>query len=248
MLSQIGSFKFHIDSYVCDFTGKATLPVLANFMFETASRHAQERGFGFDEISKDNVAWVLSRLSIEIRKYPEHEEDVIVETYVEDVSRFFTQRCFRIINLENKVIVYARSIWAAIDRVTRRPVDILVWRPDLVGYAAKEEVCPIDRMEKIHLVASLESIMGYTVRYSDIDINKHLNSMKYIEHVVNVFDISMFKEKKIGKFEIVYLAEGMYGDKLKLYCNSLSEKEFIIDTKRGEESICRSRVIWSKNN
>jgi hypothetical protein len=68
--------------------------------------------------------------------------------------------------------------------------------------------------------------------------------MKYIEHIINIFDISMFKESKIKKFEIVYLAEGMYGDKLKLYCKDLSENMFIIDTKRGDDSICRSRVIW----
>jgi|GEM_PF-5589784 len=30
MLPKVGSFKFHIESYVCDFTGKATLPVRGN--------------------------------------------------------------------------------------------------------------------------------------------------------------------------------------------------------------------------
>jgi len=86
--------------------------------------------------------------------------------------------------------------------------------------------------------------MGYTVRYSDIDINKHMNSVKYIEHAVNIFDLDIFKEKIIHKFEIVFLVEGMFGDKLKLYVQNLSENEYIIDTKKGEESICRSRFIW----
>ena len=246
MLSQTGSFKFHIESYVCDFAEKATLHVMSTYLFDAASIHAEQRGFGYKDISKDNVAWVLSRLSISLTEYPGQNEDLTVETWVEEVTRFFTQRCFRFINFESRTIGYARSIWAAIDMVTRRPIDIPKWRPDLSDYITQEIECPIEKMEKIHSVEGIEPVMGYTVRYSDIDINKHLSSMKYIEHVVNVFDLQMFKDNFIRKFEIVFLAEGMYGDKLKLCRNEISENEFIIDTKRGEESICRSRVIWEK--
>ncbi|MDR0836251.1 MAG: acyl-[acyl-carrier-protein] thioesterase [Tannerella sp.] len=246
MLSKTGSFKFHIESYVCDFTGKATLPVMTSFILDTASIHAHQRGFGFEEISKDNVAWVLSRLSIEIYKYPVSNQDIRIETWIENVGKFFTQRCFRFIDDDEKTLGYARSIWAAIDMVTRRPIDIQKWRPDMLDYIVSDNECPIEKMEKIHPVTEGESVMGYTVRYSDIDINKHLNSMKYIEHVVNVFDLQMFKDNSIKRFEIVFLAEGMYGDKLKLYRHDVSEKEFIIDTQRGEESISRSRVVWER--
>ncbi|MDR1682881.1 MAG: acyl-[acyl-carrier-protein] thioesterase [Candidatus Symbiothrix sp.] len=246
MLSKTGSFQFHIESYVCDFTEKATLPVIGNFLLDAASIHAQERGFGFEQISKDNVAWVLSRLSIEIREYPGHDQYLTVETWVENVSRFFTQRCFCFINQENKVIGYARTIWAAIDIHSRRPVDILTWRPDLADYIVpeSEKQCLIEKMSKIPPVENVEPTMGYTVRYSDIDINKHTNSVKYIEHIINTFDLSFFKEKFIQKFEMVYLAEGMFGDKVKLYKQQTAENEFIIDTKRGDESLCRSRIIW----
>ncbi|MDR0681894.1 MAG: acyl-[acyl-carrier-protein] thioesterase [Dysgonamonadaceae bacterium] len=244
MFPKVGSFKFHIESYVCDFTGKATLPVVSNFILQAATIHAHERGFGYNNILKDNVAWVLSRLSIEMSEYPEHDEDLTVETWVENVTRFFTQRCFCFINKNKRIIGYARTIWAAIDIETRRPVDIPVWRPDLQDYIEQEKRCPIEKLAKIPSVNGLESSMGYSVRYSDIDINKHMNSVKYMEHIVNTFDLNIFKEKFIHKFEIVYLAEGTFGDKLKLYKQSVSENEYIIDTKKGEESICRSRIIW----
>ncbi|MDR1782741.1 MAG: acyl-[acyl-carrier-protein] thioesterase [Dysgonamonadaceae bacterium] len=244
MLPKIGSFPFHVESYVCDFTGRATLPVMSSFILDAASIHAQKRGFGFEEISKDNVAWVLSRLSIQIDRYPVSNDSIKVETWIENVGRFFTQRCFRFIDDKDETLGYALSIWAAIDIVTRRPVDIPSWRPDLLQYIEENRECPIQKMEKIHPVEGIEPVMGYTVRYSDIDINRHMNSMKYIEHVVNVFDLQMFKEKEIRKFEIVYLQEGAFGEKLKLYRSDLSENEVVIDTKRGEESVCRSRITW----
>lgn len=245
MLTKIGSYKFHIESYVCDFTGKATLPIIGNFILQAATIHASERKFGYDEMSEGNAAWVLSRLSIQMDEYPKHDQYITVETWVEDVSRFFTQRCFRFLDKNEKVIGYARSIWAAIDMQTRKPIDIPSWRPDLKEYIDAEKECPIEKLNKIPVVNTTDSISGYTVRYSDIDINKHMNSIKYIEHIINVFDLDMFKNKMIRKFEIVYLAEGSFGQKLKLFQSQPSEKEYIIDTKREEESICRSRIIWS---
>ena len=244
MLPKVGSFKFHIESYVCDFKGKATLPVMGTFILQAATIHAQQRGFGYESIVKDNVAWVLSRLSIEISEYPGHDEDLTVETWVEDVTRLFTQRCFKFINKGGNTIGYARTIWAAIDMKTRRPIDIPAWRPDIADYVDDTKKCPVEKPLKIPAVENIEPSMGYSVRYSDIDINRHMNSIKYIEHTLNVFDLEIFKEFNIRKFEIVYLSEGNFGNKLKLYKEEISLNEYLIDTKKDGESICRVRIIW----
>mgnify|MGYP002732330082 CR=1 FL=1 len=167
MKEKTGSFRFHIESYVCDFMGKATLPVLGNFMLQAATIHAQERGFGFDDLQKDNAAWVLSRISIRIEEYPNHDETITVETWVEDVSRSFTQRCFSFIDSQGRVFGDARSIWAAIDIRTRRPMDIPSWRPDLADYIVPDKVCLAEKPAKIPAVLGVEASMGYTVRYSD---------------------------------------------------------------------------------
>jgi acyl-ACP thioesterase len=243
-LNKTGSFLFHVESYVCDFTEKATLPVIGNFILDAASIHAQQRGFGYEQISKDGVAWVLSRLSITIDQYPAQNQDFSVETWVEGVSRFFTHRCFRFIGEHGNTLGYARSIWAAIDIHTRRPIDIPSWRPDMLAFIASENPCPVPPMDKIPPVDGAEPTIGYTVRYSDIDINKHMNSVKYIEHALNVFDLNVFKEKIIHKFEIVYLAEANFGDKLKVYKQNHSENGSLIDTKKADDSICRIRITW----
>jgi acyl-ACP thioesterase len=244
MLNKLGSFKFHIKSYTCDFTEKATLSGIGGYILDVASRHAEKRGFGYGEILKDNVAWVLSRLSIKMDSYPDFNRTIRIETWIEGVERFFTQRCFCVYDENETVLGHARSIWAAIDIGTRRPIDIVSWRPDLVEYVMPEKVCPIDKFSKIPAIEGIEPSMGYSVRYSDIDINKHMNSIKYLEHIVNSFDLEIFRDNLIRRFDIVYLAEGIFGDKLKLYKQNISEDECLIDTRRGDESVCRSRIIW----
>ena len=238
-----GSYTFHIESYVCDFRGKVTLPVIGNFILQAATIHAQERGFGYEAIVKDGAAWVLSRMSIEMYEYPGYDEDMTVETWVEDVTRFFTQRCFRFVSQQGTTVGYARTIWAAIDIKTRRPKDIPVWRPDLADYVDATQACPVGKPEKIPAVDG-EPVIGYSVRYSDIDINRHMNSIKYVEHAINIFDLEIFKTKSIRTFEMVYLAEGTFGDKLKLYKEEKAPNEYFVDTKKGEDSVCRSRIVW----
>jgi acyl-ACP thioesterase len=245
MLNKLGSSSFYIESYSCGFTEKATLPVIGNYMLHTASIHADERGFGFDSISKDNVAWVLSRFSIIMYEYPIPNQYIKIETWVEKVERYFTQRCFCVYDHEDKVIGYAKSIWAAINTETRRPINIHEWRPDLADCILDKE-CPIEKFEKILPVNGVEPGMGYSVRYSDIDINKHMNSIKYMQHIIDMFDLSVFREKMIQRFDIVYLAEGRYGDKLKQYRLDISEDACFVDTKRGEDSVCRCRIVWEK--
>jgi len=244
MFSKTGSYQFHIESYLCDFKGNVRLPLIGNYMLHAATIHAQERGFGYEVLMKDHLAWVLSRMSVEIYEYPQNEDDLIVETWVENVIRFFTQRCFRLMNQQKKIIGYARTIWAAIDITTRRPIDILVWRPDVCDYLDDTIDCPIEKPGKIAQVHHDHAI-SYIVKYSDIDINKHMNSIRYLEHNIDLFDLSMFDRKTIRRFEIMYLAESSFGDIVTFYKQEVNPNEFLIETRKEDASICRSRIIWT---
>ncbi|MDR2496155.1 MAG: acyl-[acyl-carrier-protein] thioesterase [Tannerellaceae bacterium] len=248
MLPKTASFSFGLESYLCDFTGRATLPLIGNFILQAATNHAQKRGFGFDSMSACGRAWVLSRLSIEINEYPEHNSLIRVETWVEAVANYFTRRCFRIINSEDISLGHALSIWAAIDINTRQPVDIPTACPGLADYVETDRTCPIGGISRIPPLREAAPADAYVVRYSDIDINRHMNSIKYIEHVVNLFDMEMFRNSQIRKFDITYLAEGMFGDRLELFMQAAGASEYLVDTRKGSDSLCRSRIIWQESS
>ncbi|MDR0680721.1 MAG: hypothetical protein LBG15_02545 [Dysgonamonadaceae bacterium] len=52
-----------------------------------------------------------------------------------------------------------------------------------------------------------------------------------------MFDLVQFKDKIMHRFDMIYRAEGMFSDKLKLYKRNIVKDEFIIDTKKGKDSI-----------
>ena len=89
--------------------------MIGNYLIHVASSHAAERGFGFNDMSERHTAWVLSRLAIEMIEYPAMSEPITLYTWVDEVGRLFTSRCFELVDGNGKTFGYARSIWAAID-------------------------------------------------------------------------------------------------------------------------------------
>lgn len=242
MLPKIGTYPFTIDAYLCDFRGKATLPMLGNFMLQVATKHAEDRGFGFNSVTGQKRVWVLSRMAIEILEYPKNDSEIKVHTWVSEVSKIFTERCFSFEDQSGKMLGYARSVWASIDMETRRPTNVMELE-GLPDYSTGEP-CPIEGMKKILPVKDTESFSYFDVKYSDVDINKHLNSMKYIEHYVDQFDIEMFKEKDIRRFEISYMNEAHYGSRLDVYQKNEDNDIYILEIKDGDTTISSARITW----
>ena len=84
--------------------------------------------------------------------------------------------------------------------------------------------------------------MNYTVKYSDLDINGHLNSIKYMEAMLDLFDIETYRTRSIARFEIAFLAEGRYGMRLDLYRRSLGDARYATAICHEGKAICRAEV------
>lgn len=243
MMEKIGKYEFTIDAYLTDFRGKATLPMIGGFMLQAATKHAEERGFGYSSMTSMQRVWVLSRMAIEIFEYPENETVMVLKTWVASVNRLFTERYFAFEDENGKAIGYAKSLWASIDLIARKPTNVM----ELEGLSAyiTEKENPIEGLTKIPVLKdSYEQASDFIVKYSDVDINKHLNSMKYIEHFVDVFDIDMFREKEIRRIEINYISEGQYGAKIDILKQEEAGNTFILEMRARDVNVCSTRIIW----
>ena len=94
-------------------------------------------------------------------------------------------------------------------------------------------------------VTSDRPVATLTAKYSDIDINGHVNSIRYIEHILDLFPIDLYKTKRIRRFEMAYVAESYFGDELSFFCDEANSNEFHVEVKKnGSEVVCRSKVIF----
>ena len=245
-LGKIGTYQFVAEPFHVDYTGHLTIGVLGNHLLNVAGFHSHDRGFGIDRLNKEHYTWVLSRLALEMYDLPMQYESFTIETWVENVYRLFTDRNFAVLNKEGKAIAYARSVWAMIDTETRKPVDLMaIHDGDIAGYICDKD-CPIDKPSRIK-VSSKEPVAILPVKYSDMDINGHVNSIRYIEHILDLFPVDAFKEKRVRRFEMAYVAETMATDTMAYYMDKVDDDNFDIEVKKNQtDVVCRSKVIFDR--
>ncbi|WP_373721418.1 acyl-[acyl-carrier-protein] thioesterase, partial [Bacteroides heparinolyticus] len=195
---------------------------------------------------EDNYTWVLSRLAIELDEMPYQYEEFSIQTWVENVYRLFTDRNFALIDKEGRKTGYARSVWAMISMNTRKPADLLTLHDGGIMDYICDEPCPIGKPSRIK-ITSTEPVTSLIAKYSDIDINGHVNSIRYIEHILDLFPMEMYREKRIRRFEMAYVTESHYGDELNFFMDNAGNDMYDVEVKKnGGEVVCRSKVIFTK--
>ena len=247
MDNKIGVYNFVVEPFHADFSGHLTMGVLGNHLLNCAGFHAADRGFGIASLNENDYTWVLSRLAIELEDMPFQYEPFSIRTWVENVYRLFTDRNFALVNKDGKTIGYARSVWAMMSLQTRKPTDLFALHGESLSSYISDEPCPIEKPSRIK-VSATEPVEVITAKYSDIDINGHVNSIRYIEHILNLFPLSTFKEKRIRRFEMAYIAESYFGDTLSFYKEEKEDGSIDIEVRKNngdaQEVVCRSKVIF----
>ncbi|MDR1679344.1 MAG: acyl-[acyl-carrier-protein] thioesterase [Prevotellaceae bacterium] len=245
MNAKIGTFNFEVESSSCDFNGQLPLPYLFNLLLKASEKHADERHFGYNDLSKQNKAWVLSRMGMYMNKYPGYDTVIRIQTWVANIERFFTRRCFRISTADDTEIGYAQTLWAAIDLETRKPCNINELGSTINDYLGAEMDFPEKKLGKIAAINN-QPVLLHKPAYSDIDINGHFNSARYIERILDLFDIEQFKEKSVREFEIQYLAEALPESRLSFHLQKNDKEYFTAEIKDHQKDIstCRAAVLF----
>ena len=254
LLPKVGKYKFMAEPFHCDFSKKLFMGHLGNAMLNAADFHSNDRGYGMLYLNTIQKTWVLSRLAIEMEEMPEAYDPFFVETWVESAMKFFTSRNFKVTGEGGHVYGYGRSVWAMIDTETRQPADILsIEDGKILNYVETELHDPIKACSRVKMSKDVELVRVIDTNYSDVDINGHINSVKYIEHVLDLFDVDFYKQYRLKRFEIAYVAESHQGDKLCFYREQVGDNEDNIrinkrsSNEQNEVEVVRSSVKFVKD-
>jgi len=252
LLPKVGCYEFMAEPFHCDFSNHLFVGHLGNAMLNAADFHSNDRGYGMSYLTTVHRTWVLSRLVIEMEEMPLAYDKFNIETWVEGVMRFFTSRNFAVKSTDgSKVYGYGRSVWAMIDTDTRQPADIFEMRGGLINeYVETEKACPIDKPGRVKMGKEATWVRTIDTYYNDVDVNGHINSVKYIEHVLDLFDLDWYRHHRLKRFEIAYVAEAYQGDRLSLWTERKSEDEYLVRIVRDDDrkqEIVRSLLKYVKD-
>ncbi len=176
-----------------------------------AGKHANNMGIGDEFCDKNNYGWIVARQMVKIIKHVKNVDEVKVITYPLHPNRFEYIRDYEIRNLEDELIISARSIWVLLDFSKRK----MVLNEKIYPEGEYEEnIFFIDKVLKPSIILDEEKkVATYEVKKSDIDKYHHMNNASYARLV---FDYCPLNYSEVESFTINYQNEIKYDQVMNL--------------------------------
>lgn len=208
-------YSFKVIPQEIDFTGKARFSSIVNNLLNTAGEDARVNGFGIEVLSGRNLGWVLLRLAVELDRRPAEGENYVIETWVTEYSSLTTTRCFRLKGSDGTCFGRAVSIWCLLDFSRRRPAPM----SSIAGLAegsVTDVPLPCAQPVKIRPFDA-KPCSVHTVKYMDIDFNRHMNTLRYIDLLADELPIELVAADRHVRVDVHFVKESVYGDRLSVY-------------------------------
>lgn len=208
---------YRIRSYEVDCRNRLSILSMFSFMQEAASRHAAALGVSIHQLQAENYTWLLSRLKIKIAAPPGWNDRIRINTWPSGTQQLFALRDFKMNGADNQIIAAAISAWLVIDLQKRRPVRITPFVERLRPIEGSHIMT--ERLDKLPALSDPVHKKSFVVRYSDLDINQHVNNVKFVEWVVEGLPAATLNAAVLSELEINFLAEAFHEDQIRATCS-----------------------------
>ncbi len=230
----------------CDAQERMPITLIAHQLIDIATLHANHLGIGYDDLFPQGKAWVLSRLSIQVMRYPKINEHYSITTWVSSINRRFSERDFRLTDASGQVFAYGRSVWLTINLADRT-------LGDLTGTEGLNEVlldgqhAPIDPFPRMGAVpVEHNTAYPYTFTYTDLDANRHVNSVVYLRLMTNCRDLDYYDTHQISRVDIAFMHEAYYGQTAAVQRTSHGPHTDEVVIVSDEATHARILLTWSQ--
>jgi medium-chain acyl-[acyl-carrier-protein] hydrolase len=176
------SKTFEVGSYQVKPDGNISLTSMADMFQEIAWAHADSADFGRN-LSEMNLMWALARLEIEIKEFPNWGQKIQLFTGSKGADKLFAFRDFMIWDEDERVLARGMSSWLLLNSTTKR-----IQKPEAILPVALFDPTMKPDRQPPKLVAYGEVVASedLRVRFSDLDLNYHVNNTSYIRWVENI--------------------------------------------------------------
>ncbi len=197
-----------------DLMGRLPLSALFDFMQDLAGEHADLLGVGTAGLRKCNQSWVLSRMRIEAGRMLRAGEVVDLATWPRGIDRLLALRDFLLLDAGGRPVIAASTSWLLVDLGSMRPQRIDRAHPHLAGISG--DLALGRDATRISPPEAVTAIDERRVRYSEIDINRHVNNAHYVAWVEDAVGGRLASGERLRAIEINYLNEARLGDRVRI--------------------------------
>ena len=216
----------------CDLTGAWRPGAVMEAMQEAATAHAELLGAGRNALKNQGLAWVVTRMELEMDRYPLVEERVTVETWPMPMRRWLFPRYFLFRDEAGREIGRAATLWVLLSLESRQ-----IARSEAVAALMPDNR---DLPAPLGLPAPVTEVSGTLVEgtvtpaYTDLDPNCHVNNTRYADWACNALGAERLGREELSRLVISFDREVRPGDTVRTELRQL-DGAFSFSGFRGED-------------
>ncbi len=233
-------FQYKVAPKQVDFTRRLSVSSTFDIILGAAGDDAHSRGFGVDALAQNNYGWVLSRICFELDYLPQEYSEFTLYTWISDYNRLSSTRNFELVDAEGREFGRAVSQWCMLDFSTRMPADMNAMAKAHEGNMV-DAPSPCERPRRLAALDE-EPVLQHRVTYSDIDFNRHMNTMRYIDIIFDTMPIEMLEMLDKLRMDINFMREARYGDELSLLCEERDNMRLYEFRNAAGDVLCRASL------
>lgn len=219
-----------IHFYDCDVNKKARISTIMKIVADVASVDFTIKGFSHDFLVDNDMAFLLSKVTIDIKRPIHTDEQLIIKTYPHAPSGSTFTRDVVVFDKCDNIIAQSATSWLLVSPTTRKILRPTSFTDKFDVLYAGSSPCTTQVHNKISYAENdLVHLGAHHVRFSDIDGNHHVYNAFYGD-IIYDFLPSELAVLPMKEFKITYKREAILGDIIDLFISSIPSSD--IDTNK----------------
>ncbi len=238
--SSVLSKDFEINFMQCSPNGFLKYTDLCNILQLTAAAHSELGGISFVDMQKNNQAWVLSRMRVEIIELPKWKDIITVKTWICNLENSRSVRALEVF-INDKKMIGAETFWAVFNIMLRKPERLALPHEHFEKFESKRAT--ILPFSLIKLPENIKFITSRNVFHSDLDFVNHVNNVKYLEWCLDLIENFSSKNNSLLSFDMNFLKELSLNDEVDIEMFKF-ENVTLFSVKKEDKTCFALKLNW----
>ena len=211
-MEAVFEYPIRIHPYDADGGGRMKVSSAFNYIQNLASMHSDGLGFGFQDVGSRGMFWVLSWASLEFDALPALGDEIRGRTWPKREYKLFSIRDFLFFDSKGEVFCRAGTGWMLIDMNTKKATSIRCLKSSIPYVESESALARLP--ERLNPPESCREVYTRRIRYSDLDVNRHVNNARHTEFLMDCYDIEHHRSWRVRSLTVSFVAEARFGDEI----------------------------------
>ncbi len=236
--------EFQVSPVAVDQFGRLKASRLLAYLQDVAGDHSAILGTDQKALTDKNLFWAVIRHRVQIARLPQSGEKLRIETWPMPTTRTAYPRSTIAYDEAGNECFRSISLWILMDASSRAMVLPGKSGVEVGGLLRGCELCAPSSI----LPKEMGSLQERIVRYTDLDINGHMNNCRYLDWVEDLLPSTFHAQHEIREFTLCYMSEVRENEPVQLHWELSDGPDLAVEAVRGDdgEAAAHSRVFSAR--